>query len=61
MGKYDIPAELYFIMNKTGQKDVYYVAHSEGTTAGNVRTLTVHNYSCSYLISRWVSPLIQFV
>ncbi|KAK2523501.1 lysosomal acid lipase/cholesteryl ester hydrolase [Columba guinea] len=34
MGKYDIPAELYFIMNKTGQKDVYYVAHSEGTTAG---------------------------
>ncbi|NWS19248.1 LICH hydrolase, partial [Pachyramphus minor] len=34
MGKYDIPAELYFIMNKTGQKDVYYVGHSEGTTAG---------------------------
>lgn len=35
MGKYDIPAELYFIMNKTGQKDVYYIGHSEGTTAGN--------------------------
>ncbi|NWW73173.1 LIPM Lipase, partial [Climacteris rufus] len=34
MGKYDIPAELYFIMNKTGQKDVYYVGHSEGSTAG---------------------------
>uniref|UniRef100_A0A672TSF6 Lipase n=1 Tax=Strigops habroptila TaxID=2489341 RepID=A0A672TSF6_STRHB len=34
MGKYDIPAELYFIMNKTGQKDVYYVGHSEGTTSG---------------------------
>ncbi|XP_009570351.1 PREDICTED: lysosomal acid lipase/cholesteryl ester hydrolase-like, partial [Fulmarus glacialis] len=34
MGKYDIPAELYFIMNKTGQKDVYYVGHSEGTTTG---------------------------
>ncbi|NXX84720.1 LICH hydrolase, partial [Urocolius indicus] len=34
MGKYDIPAELYFIMNKTGQKDVYYIGHSEGTTAG---------------------------
>ncbi|NXK02205.1 LICH hydrolase, partial [Herpetotheres cachinnans] len=34
MGKYDIPAELYFIMNTTGQKDVYYVGHSEGTTAG---------------------------
>ncbi|KFV65216.1 Lysosomal acid lipase/cholesteryl ester hydrolase, partial [Dryobates pubescens] len=34
MGKYDIPAELHFIMNKTGQKDIYYVGHSEGTTAG---------------------------
>ncbi|NWH80905.1 LICH hydrolase, partial [Piaya cayana] len=33
MGKYDIPAELYFIMNKTGQDNVYYVGHSEGTTA----------------------------
>ncbi|XP_040463283.1 lysosomal acid lipase/cholesteryl ester hydrolase-like [Falco naumanni] len=33
MGKYDIPAELHFIMNTTGQEDVYYVGHSEGTTA----------------------------
>ncbi|KFQ22750.1 Lipase member M, partial [Merops nubicus] len=33
MGKYDIPAELYFIMNKTGQKGVYYIGHSEGTAA----------------------------
>uniref|UniRef100_A0A8B9M7N4 AB hydrolase-1 domain-containing protein n=1 Tax=Accipiter nisus TaxID=211598 RepID=A0A8B9M7N4_9AVES len=34
IGKYDIPAELYFVMNKTGQKDVYYVGHSEAATAG---------------------------
>ncbi|NWU59545.1 LIPM Lipase, partial [Dromas ardeola] len=34
MGKYDIPAELYFIMNKTGQKDVYYIGHSEGSATG---------------------------
>ncbi|NXM71808.1 LICH hydrolase, partial [Serilophus lunatus] len=34
MGKYDIPAELYFIMNKTGQKNVYYIGHSEGTASG---------------------------
>ncbi|XP_069652670.1 lysosomal acid lipase/cholesteryl ester hydrolase [Haliaeetus albicilla] len=34
IGKYDIPAELYFVMNKTGQKDVYYVGHSEASTAG---------------------------
>ncbi|XP_039337829.1 lysosomal acid lipase/cholesteryl ester hydrolase-like isoform X2 [Mauremys reevesii] len=36
MGKYDIPAVLYFAMNKTGQKQLYYVAHSEGTTVGFV-------------------------
>ncbi|RLW04135.1 hypothetical protein DV515_00005977, partial [Chloebia gouldiae] len=36
IGKYDIPAELNFIMNKTGQKDVYYIGHSEGTTTGFV-------------------------
>ncbi|NXY14311.1 LIPM Lipase, partial [Atrichornis clamosus] len=34
IGKYDIPAELYFIMNKTGQKDVYYIGHSEGSAVG---------------------------
>ncbi|KAM6265924.1 gastric triacylglycerol lipase-like [Porphyrio hochstetteri] len=34
IGKYDIPAELYFIMNKTGQKEMHYIGHSEGTTAG---------------------------
>lgn len=57
MGKYDIPAELYFIMNKTEQKDVYYVGHSEGTASGKVSTFMVHNRSCSHLIRRRVSPL----
>ncbi|KAF4789645.1 Lipase member M [Turdus rufiventris] len=33
IGKYDIPAELNFIMNKTGQKHIYYIGHSEGSTA----------------------------
>ncbi|KFZ51516.1 Lysosomal acid lipase/cholesteryl ester hydrolase, partial [Podiceps cristatus] len=36
IGKYDIPAELYFIMNKPGQKGVYYIGHSEASTAGFV-------------------------
>ncbi|NXC45973.1 LIPM Lipase, partial [Penelope pileata] len=36
IGKYDLSAELYFIMNKTGQKNVYYVGHSEGASAGFV-------------------------
>ncbi|NWZ80317.1 lysosomal acid lipase/cholesteryl ester hydrolase-like isoform X1 [Poecile atricapillus] len=40
MGKYDIPAELNFIMNKTGQKEVYYVGHSEGSTVGFIAFYT---------------------
>ncbi|KAM6443655.1 lipase member M-like [Liasis olivaceus] len=34
MGYYDIPAVLYFILNKTKQQQLYYVAHSEGTSIG---------------------------
>ncbi|XP_067408894.1 putative lysosomal acid lipase/cholesteryl ester hydrolase isoform X2 [Emydura macquarii macquarii] len=34
MSKYDLPAVLYFAMNKTGQKELYYIGHSEGTTLG---------------------------
>ncbi|NXM84604.1 LICH hydrolase, partial [Oenanthe oenanthe] len=40
MGKYDIPAELNFIMNKTGQKHIYYIGHSEGSTAGFIAFYT---------------------
>ncbi|XP_058044315.1 lysosomal acid lipase/cholesteryl ester hydrolase-like isoform X4 [Ahaetulla prasina] len=34
MGYYDIPAVINFILNKTKQQQLYYVGHSEGTTAG---------------------------
>ncbi|KAF2979685.1 hypothetical protein EK904_003041 [Melospiza melodia maxima] len=40
IGKYDIPAELNFILNKTGQKDVYYIGHSEGSAAGFIALST---------------------
>uniref|UniRef100_A0A8C3Y2E6 Lipase n=1 Tax=Catharus ustulatus TaxID=91951 RepID=A0A8C3Y2E6_CATUS len=40
MGKYDIPAELNFIMNKTGQKHIYYIGHSEGSAAGFIAFYT---------------------
>ncbi|XP_037660375.1 lysosomal acid lipase/cholesteryl ester hydrolase [Choloepus didactylus] len=34
MANYDLPASINFILNKTGQEQVYYVAHSQGTTIG---------------------------
>ncbi|KAM6183154.1 lysosomal acid lipase/cholesteryl ester hydrolase [Erethizon dorsatum] len=34
MAKYDLPASINFILNKTGQQQVYYVGHSQGSTIG---------------------------
>ncbi|XP_019339820.2 lysosomal acid lipase/cholesteryl ester hydrolase isoform X1 [Alligator mississippiensis] len=40
VGKYDLPAALHFIMEKTGQEELYYVGHSEGTAVGFAAFLT---------------------
>lgn len=34
MAKYDIPASVDFILKKTGQEQVFYIGHSQGTTMG---------------------------
>ena len=34
MAKYDLPASINYIINKTGQEQVYYVGHSQGNTVG---------------------------
>ncbi|XP_062958975.1 lipase member K isoform X2 [Cynocephalus volans] len=34
MAKYDLPATINFIIEKTGQEQLYYVGHSQGTTIG---------------------------
>ncbi|XP_008836061.1 lysosomal acid lipase/cholesteryl ester hydrolase [Nannospalax galili] len=34
MANYDLPASINYILNKTGQEQVYYMAHSQGTTIG---------------------------
>ncbi|KFO71007.1 Lysosomal acid lipase/cholesteryl ester hydrolase, partial [Cuculus canorus] len=58
MGKYDIPAELYFIMNKTRQEDVYYVGHSEGTTAGFIAFSTYPELAKRVKMFSALSPVV---
>ncbi|NXL77542.1 LICH hydrolase, partial [Leptocoma aspasia] len=70
MGKYDIPAELNFIMNKTGQNNVYYIGHSEGSTAGFIAFSTYPDLSQKIkaffalapvaTITHATSPLVTF-
>lgn len=37
MAKFDLPATIDFIVEKTGQEKLYYVGHSQGTTIGKYR------------------------
>lgn len=34
MAMYDLPATINYILQKTGQEQLYYVAYSQGTTTG---------------------------
>ncbi|XP_068957871.1 lipase member N-like isoform X2 [Petaurus breviceps papuanus] len=40
MGKYDLPSVINFIVQKTGQKKLYFVGHSLGTTIGFIAFTT---------------------
>uniref|UniRef100_A0A8D0G577 Lipase n=1 Tax=Sphenodon punctatus TaxID=8508 RepID=A0A8D0G577_SPHPU len=41
MAKYDLPASINFILNKTGQEQVFYIGHSQGTTTAFIAFSTM--------------------
>ncbi|XP_003783727.1 lipase member J [Otolemur garnettii] len=41
MAKYDLPASIDFIVKQTGQKEIFYVGHSQGTTIGFIAFSTI--------------------
>lgn len=38
MAKFDLPAAINFILEKTGQEKLYYIGYSQGTTIGKLHT-----------------------
>ncbi|XP_066476438.1 lysosomal acid lipase/cholesteryl ester hydrolase isoform X2 [Tiliqua scincoides] len=41
MAKYDLPASINFILNKTNQEQIFYVGHSQGTTVAFIAFSTL--------------------
>ncbi|XP_064125672.1 lipase member J isoform X1 [Loxodonta africana] len=41
MAKYDLPASIDFIVKQTGQDEIFYVGHSQGTTIGLITFSTI--------------------
>ncbi|XP_063817775.1 lysosomal acid lipase/cholesteryl ester hydrolase-like [Pseudophryne corroboree] len=41
MAKKDLPAVISFILQKTGQEQIYYIGHSQGTTIGFIAFSTI--------------------
>lgn len=37
MARFDLPAVINFILQKTGQEKIYYVGYSQGTTMGRFK------------------------
>lgn len=42
MAMYDLPAMIDFVLQKTGQKQIYYVGYSQGCTVGALERVAHH-------------------
>ncbi|XP_062989353.1 putative lysosomal acid lipase/cholesteryl ester hydrolase [Elgaria multicarinata webbii] len=69
MGLYDLPAMIDFILKKTGQKQIYYVGHSQGATLGFIafsmlpevaaKTKLFFVFAPAYTFHNSIGPVIQ--
>ncbi|NXD44224.1 LIPK Lipase, partial [Copsychus sechellarum] len=57
MAKYDLPAMISFIEQKTGQKQLYYIGHSQGTTIGFVAFSTMPQLARKIKVFFALSPV----
>ncbi|NWH42077.1 LICH hydrolase, partial [Chloropsis hardwickii] len=61
MAKYDLPAMLSFIEQKTGQKQLYYIGHSQGTTIGFIAFSTMPQLAQKIKVFFALSPVTTVI
>ncbi|KAL9846698.1 lipase member K-like isoform 2-T3 [Geothlypis trichas] len=61
MAKYDLPAMISFIEQKTGQKQLYYIGHSQGTTIGFVAFSTMPELAQKIKVFFALSPVTTVI
>ena len=57
MGKYDIPAMIDHILNETGQKKLFYIGHSMGTTGFMVMANERPEYQDKIIMASLLAPV----
>lgn len=58
MGFYDIPALIDYVLNSTGEEDLFYVGHSLGTTVYFIMTSDRPEYNEKIRLSIMLAPVI---
>ncbi|XP_054839048.1 lysosomal acid lipase/cholesteryl ester hydrolase-like [Eublepharis macularius] len=59
MAMFDLPAMINFILQKTGQKQLYYIGHSQGTTIGFIAFSAMPELSQKIKMFFALAPLIS--
>jgi pimeloyl-ACP methyl ester carboxylesterase len=57
MGVYDLPAAIDYVLEQTGQDNLYYVGHSMGTTMFFVLTSSLPQYNAKIRLMTSLAPI----
>ncbi|XP_048191350.1 lipase member J isoform X4 [Perognathus longimembris pacificus] len=59
MAKYDLPASIDFIVKQTGQEEIFYVGHSQGTTIAFITFSTIPKIAEKIKIFFALAPVVS--
>ena len=57
MAKYDLPAELNYVLDKTGKEKIYYIGHSMGTTTYMVMNSLDQSWADKVELAVFLAPV----